>query len=302
VIEIRPVETADDYEAWRHVRLAALPYERAPSVAEMQQSATEDRLLVVAVESGVVVAHGSAHRSNEPDRASIVARVRPEARRRGIGTAVLRVVADHAQSLGFTIAGCTIDDEGSLVFAKRFGFAEYLRQVEQVRRIADEPWPARPTEYDVVAVAERPELWAAAYEQVAVPTLPELDTTSPLEVTPQEWATEWINDPAAMFVAVAGDQVLGVAGLLLDTDQPDRAEVAYTAVHPGRRGQRVASTLKRWSMAWAAEHGITEIYTWTQEGNANMRRLNEHLGFSYRTVSVNVRAELPLQFPEEVGA
>jgi hypothetical protein len=55
-------------------------------------------------------------------------------------------------------------------------------------------------------------------------------------------------------------------------------------------------------MAWAAEHGITEIYTWTQEGNANMRRLNEHLGFTYRTVSVNVRAELPLKFPEQVGS
>ena len=55
-------------------------------------------------------------------------------------------------------------------------------------------------------------------------------------------------------------------------------------------------------MAWAAEHGITEIYTWTQQGNANMRRLNEHLGFTYGLVSIRLRAPLPLKFAEEAGA
>ncbi|HEY3561647.1 MAG TPA: GNAT family N-acetyltransferase [Kribbella sp.] len=298
MIRIRPVETDADYEAWRQVRLAVLPYERAPSVAELRKAETSQRLLVLAELGGEVVAHGSSDRSNEGDRGSVIARVRPEARRQGVGTALLRVLTEHASAQGFTIVGCAIDDDGSLAFAKRFGFAEFLRQVEQVRMIADEPWPDVPPEYDVVPVAERPELWAAAYEQVAIPTLPDLDTTSPMQVTAEEWATEWINDPASMFLAVAGDEVIGVAGLYLDTDKPERAEVGYTAVRPDWRGKGVASTLKRTSMAWAAEHGITEIYTWTQEGNQNMRRLNEHLGFTYRTVSVNVRAELPLQFPE----
>jgi hypothetical protein len=47
-------------------------------------------------------------------------------------------------------------------------------------------------------------------------------------------------------------------------------------------------------MAWAAEHGITEIYTWTQRGNDSMRRLNEHLGFTNGIVSITMRAPLPL--------
>ncbi|WP_427896317.1 GNAT family N-acetyltransferase [Kribbella sp. GL6] len=302
MIRIRPVETDADYEAWRQVRLAVLPYERAPSVAELRKAHTPQRLMVLAELAGEVVAHGNSDRSNEADRAAVTARVHPDARRRGVGTALLRVLTEHAAGQGFTIAGCAVDDDGSLAFAKRFGFTEFLRQVEQVRRIADEPWPDVPSEYAVVPVAERPELWAAAYEQVALPTLPDLDTTSPMQVTPEEWATEWINDPASMFMAVAGDEVIGVAGLWLDTDVPERAEVGYTAVRPDWRGKGVASTLKRTSMAWAAEHGITEIYTWTQEGNENMRQLNEHLGFTYRTVSVNVRAELPLQFPEQLGS
>ncbi|MFG1905845.1 GNAT family N-acetyltransferase [Kribbella sp. NPDC048928] len=303
MIQIRPVVTDADYEAWRQIRLAVLPGERAPSVAELRQAATPQRLFLLAELDGTVVAHGLADRSNEEDRAAVMARVHPEARRHGIGTALLRELAEHARAEGFTIAGCSVDDEGSFAFAQRFGFTEFLRQVEQVRPIApDEPWPATPTEYAVVTVAERPELWAKAYEQVAIPTLPDLDTTAPLRVTPEEWATEWINDPAAMFLAVDGDDVIGVAGLMLDTDRPERAEVAYTAVRQEWRGKAVGSTLKRSSMAWAAEHGITEIYTWTQQGNANMRRLNEHLGFTYGQVGINVRANLPLKFPEQAGS
>ena len=75
--------------------------------------------------------------------------------------------------------------------------------------------------------------------------------------------------PAAV-AGVAGLVVIGVAGLMLDTDRPERAEVAYTAVRRDWRGKAVASTLKRTSMAWAAEHGISEVYTWTQQGNANI--------------------------------
>ena len=47
---------------------------------------------------------------------------------------------------------------------------------------------------------------------------------------------------------------------------------------------------------WAAEHGIREVYTWTQKGNENMRRLNEHLGFRYGLVAINMTAPLPLAF------
>ncbi|WP_433017722.1 hypothetical protein [Kribbella sp. CA-294648] len=50
--------------------------------------------------------------------------------------------------------------------------------------------------------------------------------------------------------------------------------------------------LKRTSVAWAADNGITELYTWTQRRNEDMRRLNEDLGFRYGRVSISVRAAL----------
>ncbi|WP_432947617.1 GNAT family N-acetyltransferase [Kribbella sp. CA-253562] len=260
----------------------------------MREQDRPGRLLLLAERDGKIAGSGLSDRSDEAGRAFLAPRVRPEYRRRGVGTELLFALARHAADQGYERAGSGVEDDGSLAFAQRFGFVETDRQVQQVRRIEAEPWPAAPTAYDVVTVAQRPELWARAYEQVALPTFPDMDVPSLLNVTAHDWANEWINDPAAMFMAVADDEVIGVAGLMLDTDKPERAEVAYTAVRREWRGKSVAATLKRISMAWAAEHGITEIYTWTQRGNDNMRRLNEHLGFTYGKVSISVRAPLPL--------
>jgi hypothetical protein len=48
-------------------------------------------------------------------------------------------------------------------------------------------------------------------------------------------------------------------------------------------------------IAWASANGLTEVYTWTQTGNENMRAVNEKLGYATRDVSINVRAPLPLR-------
>ena len=43
------------------------------------------------------------------------------------------------------------------------------------------------------------------------------------------------------------------------------------------------------------EHDLTEVYTWTQRGNEDMRALNERLGYVYRSETINVRASLPVE-------
>jgi mycothiol synthase len=47
-------------------------------------------------------------------------------------------------------------------------------------------------------------------------------------------------------------------------------------------------------MAWAAGHGVAEIYTWTQRGNDDLRAVNERLGYVYGAISIRVQAPLPL--------
>jgi GNAT superfamily N-acetyltransferase len=143
-------------------------------------------------------------------------------------------------------------------------------------------------------VSARPEVWRQAYDRLARQAFEDMATVATIEVPLDEWEREWITDPTATFVALAGGEVIGCAGLLPDTDQTERAENGLTAVRREWRGRGVASALKRTTLAWAAAHGLREVYTWTQRGNADMRRLNEHLGYVTRTVSITVQRALPL--------
>jgi hypothetical protein len=42
-------------------------------------------------------------------------------------------------------------------------------------------------------------------------------------------------------------------------------------------------------------NGVREVYTWTQLGNADMRALNERLGYVMRGEAITVRGPLPLR-------
>jgi N-acetylglutamate synthase-like GNAT family acetyltransferase len=97
-----------------------------------------------------------------------------------------------------------------------------------------------------------------------------------------------------MFLALVDGEVIGCAGLLVDTDRPDRAENALTAVRRDWRGRDVALHLKRCTLQWAAAHGLAEVYTWTQARNTPMLRLNERLGYVVGKTSVSLERRLPL--------
>ena len=295
MITLRVVEDDADLERWRQVRLAILPGERAPSIEEMRRGARPDQLYLLAEFDGELAGSGLAGQSNLAGRGFVVPRVLAQWRRRGIGTELLFRLAEHVERLGFPHAGAEVDDKESLAFAERFGFTEVDRQVEQVRPIAaDEPEPAVPDSVEIISVAQRPEIWPVVYERVALQAFEDFAVSSPMHASLEQWEAEWITDPASMFVALADGEPIGTAGLMVDDDLPHRAELALTAVRREWRGRGIASTLKRWTHAWGARHGITEVYTWTQRGNENMRRLNTHLGYTTRTESINVRAGLPL--------
>jgi GNAT superfamily N-acetyltransferase len=300
VTVLREVRTEADYASWRSVRLAIVPGERSATVAELMeaQAARPSRLLLLAERDGVVVGSGAADRSDLGGRGSVSPRVLPAYRRQGIGTQLLRALVAHVAELGFPVASSLVDDEGSLAFAHRFGFAEVDRQVEQVRPIGVEPRPPVPSGVEIVTAAEDPMLWPRAYHQVGRAAMGDMAVVSPMKISLEEWEREWINTPEATFLALAGpDEIVGLASLHLDEDVPDRAEQGFTAVRADCRGRGIASALKRMTLWWAAEHGIREVYTWTQTGNDDMRRLNEHLGFRYGLVSIDVTAPLPLSFP-----
>jgi GNAT superfamily N-acetyltransferase len=286
-MELRVCVTDEDYEAWRGVRLAVLPEERCLTVQEMREQDSPERLLLLAAEDGVVVGSGIADRSDTADAGFVAPRVLPGHRRRGVGSALLRALAEHCSGLGVSRVGSSVDDEGSLAFAERHGFVEVDREVEQVRTVGDEPAPeGLPAGVEVVEASERPDLWPACYDTFGKEVLADFALYSPLEISAEQWNTTWYGDP--MFLAVHGDEVVGCAGLNRDADRPERAENALTAVRRTWRGRGVASHLKRRTLHWAALNGIGEVYTWTQVGNESMRRLNEHLGYVTTRSSITV--------------
>jgi mycothiol synthase len=294
VIAVRPAETDADLDAWRRVRMTVLPDERAQTVEEMRTAMTPGSIYVLAELDGRLAGSGVAGRSDLGGQGFLAPRVLPEVRRRGVGTALLRELAGHLERLGYDRAGTILDDPGSLAFAERFGFREVDRDVEQIRTVGDEPWPQPPPGVEVVALAERPELFERAYHELALEAFRDFALDRPIEISLEDWRREWQVWPEASFFALADRELVGMAGLIRDDDHPERAENSLSAVRPDWRRRGIASLLKRTVLAWAAEHGLRELYTWTQNGNAAMRAVNESLGYTTRSVGIRVRGRLPL--------
>lgn len=294
-MRIRPAETAADLDAYVGVWNAITPGE--PTTAEVQRERRDRdpaRLYLLAERDGTAVGVGFAGRSDSEGRAHVAPRVRPEERRAGIGSALLRQLVAHVEHEGFRWASSHVDgaDEGSLAFARRFGFEEADRQVEQVLTLAgDRPPPDVPDGLRLVTIAEQPELLREAYD-LAVVGYEDMATTVPVTVSLDEWLREEATLPAGSFAALAGDEIVGYSGLVARAD--GTVEDGLTVVHRKWRRRGVATLLKRAEIAWASANGVREIVTWTQRGNEGMRAVNERLGYVYRTVSITVRTPLPL--------
>jgi GNAT superfamily N-acetyltransferase len=293
MIAIREATTDADLEAWRRVRLAVLPDERALTVEEMRVEGARDpdRLLLLAELDGDLAGSGLAGRS-QLGGAGLYPRVLPTLRGRGVGATLYRTLERYALERGFTEAGSMVVDERSLAFALARGYREVDRQVEQVRELDGSETPPEPRDdVEVVSVAERLELLEAAYP-LALEAYADLATIAPVTVTREEWLEDEATLAAGSFVALAGGEIVGYSGLLADPDHPERAEDGLTAVRRDWRRLGLATHLKRLELAWAAAHGIRLVYTWTQRGNDGMRAVNERLGYVTRSACVVVRKDL----------
>ena len=296
MIELRTPETDEEFEAWRHVRLVVLPHERTEGVEEMRAS-PRGRFLMLAHLDGELAGAGVMARS-DTGGAFVQPRVLPTHRGRGVGSALLRALADAAVGAGHTEAGAHVEELGALAFAERFGFRETDRQVEQVRTIArDEPVPPTLPGIELVPLAGRPDLADRVFDELAREAVKDFALDRPIEIDAEAWKTEWLRDTSGCFVALEDGVIVGLAGFERDADHPDRGENALTAVRRDRRGRGIARALKQAAIRLAAEQEIVELYTWTQERNVPMRALNTSLGYVDRGVTIGVRAPLPLPLP-----
>jgi mycothiol synthase len=293
MITVRPAETDADLEAWIHVRRTVRPKESAGTVDLLRARTKPEHLLLLAELDGELAGSGFAGRSDIRGRAFVAPRVLPDCRRRGVGTALLRRLAEHSLTLGVDRAGTQVDEPGSQAFAERFGFREVGRQVEQVRVLREEPpTPSLPKGVEVVTLAERPELLEAAYP-LACEGYADMATDGLVVVDLEDWLREEGTLPEGSFVALAGGEIVGYAGLMRH-DGDGVAEDGLTVVRRDWRRRGLGSALKQREISWAAANGYREIVTWTQRGNDGMRAVNERLGYVYRGLAVTLVAPLPL--------
>lgn len=294
MIELRPAESDEDLEAWRSVRSAVLPNERTASVAELRVGTGWDTLFLLAFVDGELAGSGVAN-SASTGGAFTQPRVLPAFRRQGVGTRILHALADQALSCGHAEAGSQLEEAHSAQFAARFGFVERNRQIEQVYVVhGDETDAEVPDDIEIVPLRGRLDLRARLYPELVEAALVDLALDRPVAITEEEWWSSWIPSDEWAFVALAGEELVGMAGLLDDDDHPERAENLLTAVRRDLRGRGIARSLKQHTLRCAADRGLAEVYTWTQTGNEAMQQLNRSLGYVDRDVVVSVRAPLPL--------
>jgi len=168
MIRVRQAASDADFGAWSRVKRAVLPNESAWTVQEFRERADPETLVLVAEVDGEIVGAGMAGRSDVIGRGFVSPRVHPEARRRGVGAALLVRLAEHVEGLGLDNAWASVDDPGSRAFAERFGFEEVDREVEQVKALGAEPPPSPlPDGIEVVTIGERPQLLREAYPLAA---------------------------------------------------------------------------------------------------------------------------------------
>jgi GNAT superfamily N-acetyltransferase len=294
MIRVRRAESDADFEAWIRVKRAVLPNESSWTPQEFRERADAERLVLVSELDGEIVGAGLAGRSDVVGRGFVAPRVHPDARRQGVGTALLVRLAEHVQSLGLEHAWADVDDPGSRAFAERFGFEEIDREVEQVKVLGDEPSPSPlPEDVEVVTIAERPELLREAYPLAAEEGYADVAVAGDVVIKLDDWLRDEATLPDGSFVALHNGEIVGYSGLMRH-DNPRTAEDGLTVVARAWRRRGLARALKERELAWAAANGLREVVTWTQRGNQGMRTVNERLGYDYRTVSLKMLRSLPL--------
>ena len=285
---IRPARSDADLEAYADVWTAVSP-EAPISGDEVRRRAAEvddGRRYFLAEAHGRAVGTGFASRTSTPGWTAVLVSVLPDARRRGIGSALLDASLEHARGLSATTAVASVA-EGSLAWTERRGFGVFDREIELVRELrGDEAPGSRPDGIDIVELAD--EHLPGAYEVYAA-GVADFPSTQPLTTTYERWHAEATAAPLTL-VAVEGGLVVGYAQLEHRTPEVLGHELTTVARTHRRRG--IAGALKRFQIAWAAEHGYRRLLTDTHWANEATQRLNESLGYRALPPKFAVRKEL----------
>ncbi|MCI0776458.1 MAG: GNAT family N-acetyltransferase, partial [Chloroflexi bacterium] len=97
--------------------------------------------------------------------------------------------------------------------------------------------------------------------------------------------------PEGAYLALDGDQIIGVAHVMLDTEH-DRMENLFTGVLREYRGRGIAQAMKLLTIKYARQSGVSEILTENDSENAPMLAVNGKLGYKRWSGVYSLKANL----------
>lgn len=307
-VTVRPATSDADLEALVAITAATTP-EEPTSLDELRwaDATYPGTVRYVATLDGATVGAATVGRihvqaPDYPDLWATLA-VLPEARRRGVGSALLDAVARSAAAAGKTglHLRCRDHRPDAIAFLTHRGFAELERQMAVRLELAGRTPPdvRLPDGLAMTSLADRPELVTDVHA-VALETFSDIPGGDvPMAVGDlAEFRARDVDKPGipsdAFMVAVeAGtDRVAGYASLQLLPGRPDVAWHDMTAVRRTWRGRGLATALKLATIGWAIQHGLTALETGNDETNAPMRAVNARLGYEPLPDEVILRGPL----------
>lgn len=294
MIELRTVESAADVVAWAALKSIVVPNE--PATAEQVRASDEaGRLLLLAERDGELAGCGIGAPSSFGGRAFIAARVLPEHRRLGVGTALVRALSEHGRALGREGVNAFVyaDEPHSIAFAEGLGLRGVDYQLEQVCVVGDEAPPIVPDGIELVALAGRREELLNALWPVALQGYADMPVPGEVSYELEQWLRAEATRPDGSFAAFVGDVPVGYAGLIEHASGPATAEHGLTVVDRRQRGHGIARALKQAQLHWAARNGVGRLITWTQKGNEAMQALNRSLGYDDVSKVLTYQGPLP---------
>lgn len=227
--------------------------------------------------------------------------VLPDARRRGVGGALLfaiSTVAGEAGKAWLHIPATEARPDGIAFLAHR-GFVEFERAKTVRLDLSglEPPTPQAPDGIVITTLAERPELVAGVHA-VAVDAFADIPGTEPMAAGDlAEFRARDVDRPAippwGFAVAIdADDAVIGYASLIIVPGDEGVAWHDMTAIKRAWRGRGIATALKATTIAAAIEHGVTALETGNDIDNAAMRAVNARLGYRALPDQVTMRGPL----------
>jgi mycothiol synthase len=292
-----------DIPAW--VEIVNLEYPDEPTTLEQEQYwertyPGENPRLRLAIENGEgqLIAMGACEKpfwAIAPGVYTTVGAVHPSYRGQGIGQELLARFMSYAVEQGAEKlwTDCRESQAHSIRFLKAAGFQQFGIRVEQaialeqfdLSRFPGALERVRDAGYRIATLAElRTERQDADWLLYEVFKETVLDVPLPggarISMDFEQWRkglSSPVADPAFIFLAVQGDQIVGETALELLKDGP--AITDSTGVLRQHRGRGIALAIKLASLQALKERGYKEARTHNDTENPAILRVNEKLGY-----------------------